>query len=93
MTLVQTELPPFIVDENAHVPAKDGKNKWLVIATREALDLIDCPRDASSTELEGFLPTLIAVANHKLELGRTAEESTIWIHVDDIRDWNQIGRR
>jgi hypothetical protein len=48
MTLsMRKDFPPFLSDENGHLSMHDERQNWLVIVTREALEDVAEPADAS----------------------------------------------
>jgi hypothetical protein len=81
------DMPPFITDENGHIPMSDGVSDWLVIVTREALEDVAGQEDISTAWLSRNVDMFGEVASHKLELGRAGEEATVWVQSEDIREW------
>ncbi|MCV9967485.1 hypothetical protein OIU34_37275 [Pararhizobium sp. BT-229] len=89
MLQMRPGMTPFITDENGHVPMTDDTADWLVIVTREALEDIASPPDATLARLLEFADTFGDVATFKLEHGRAGEEETIWIQSADITEWRR----
>jgi len=88
MTLsLRPGLPPFLRDENGHIPMTDETANWLVVITREALEGIAHPPDGSVERLHQYLDTFAAVATYKLEHGRAGAEETIWILQEDVAEY------
>jgi hypothetical protein len=85
--VMRSELSPFLSDENGHISMRDARQNWLVIVTREALEDVAEPADASLGRLLEFAKLFGEVATFKLEHGRAGEEDTIWIQSDDVRQW------
>jgi hypothetical protein len=81
------DMPPFITDENAHVPMSDGNCDWLVVVTREALEDVAGPEEISADWLVANVDLFGEVASHKLQLGRAGEEDTIWVQSEDVKQW------
>ncbi|KQV22109.1 hypothetical protein ASC97_27410 [Rhizobium sp. Root1203] len=81
------DLPPFIRDENGHLPMSDKTENWLVIVTREALEGIASPPDASEARLLEYADIFGQVATYKLEHGRAGAEETIWVQMEDVAEW------
>ncbi len=91
MTLSMRDgFPPFLSDENGHISACDESQNWLVIVTREALEDVAEPADASLSRLLEYQSLFLEVAAFKLEHGRAGEEDTIWIQTDDLREWQSL---
>ncbi len=88
MTLkMRPGLPPFLRDENGHIPMTDETANWLVVITREALEGIAQPPDRSVERLHQYLDTFAAVATYKLEHGRAGAEETIWVQKEDVAEY------
>jgi hypothetical protein len=88
MTLkMRPGMTPFIANENGHIPMTDDTADWLVIVTREALEDIASPPEATSVRLLEFADKFGEVATFKLEHGRAGKEETIWIQSGDIVEW------
>jgi hypothetical protein len=85
--VMRSELSPFLSDENGHISMRDARRNWLVIVTREALEDVAEPADASLERLLEFAKLFGEVATFKLDHGRAGEEDTIWIQSDDVRQW------
>ncbi len=81
---------PFLSEENGHIPARDVRQNWLVIVTREALEDVADPADASLERLLQYRSLFLEVATFKLEHGRAGDEDTIWIQTDDLREWRSL---
>jgi hypothetical protein len=81
------DMPPFITDENAHIPMSDGTSDWLVIVTREALEDVAGSEEMSTEWLAGNSDLFGEVASHKLQLGRAGEEATVWVQSEDVKQW------
>ncbi|PZM08755.1 hypothetical protein [Rhizobium tubonense] len=91
MTLfIRPGMPPFIMDENAHVPMSDGETDWLVIVTREALEDKAGADEISPNWLLENSDFFGEVANYKLQLGREGEEATVWVQSEDVKQWQDI---
>lgn len=84
------DFPPFLSDENGHLSMHDEGQNWLVIVTREALEAVAEPADASLDRLIQYQQLFGDVATFKLEHGRAGEEGTIWIQTDDLQEWNSL---
>ncbi len=84
---LRPDLPPFIQDENGHIPMADETLNWLVIVTREAMEGVASPPDASQKRLLEHIRTFGEVATYKLEHGRAGEEETIWVQMEDVAEW------
>jgi len=84
---LRPNLPPFIQDENGHIPMADKTANWLVIVTREALEGVASPPDASEERLLEYVDTFGQVATYKLEHGRAGKEETIWVQMEDVAEW------
>jgi hypothetical protein len=88
MTLkMRPGLPPFVRDENGHIPTTDETANWLVIVTRETLEGVASPPDASLERLMQYADTFTAAATRKLELGRAGAEETIWLQRQDLVEY------
>lgn len=85
--------PPFIRDENGHIPMADKTANWLVIVTREALEGVASPPVASEERLLDYVDTFGQVATYKLEHGRAGEEATIWVQMEDVAEWRTLDSR
>lgn len=90
---MRPDMPPFIVDENGHIPMIDGTARWLVIVTREALEGIASPPEASVERLRDYAATFGEVATYKLEHGRAGAEETIWVQRADVSAWQSAQSR
>ena len=91
MTLkMRLGLPPFIRDENGHIPMFDGTANWLVIVTREALDHIAALPEAPLDRLLRHADTFGSVATYKLEHGRAGAEETIWVQKADVVEYRTL---
>ena len=82
--------PPFLSDENGHIPMTDDTADWLVIVTREALEGVASPADGSMERLTEYAGLFGEVATYKLEHGRAGEEETIWVQMEDVIEWRGI---
>ena len=82
--------PAFLSEENGHIPVQDGGRHWLVIVTREAMENVAEPPDASVDRLSQYSSLFLDVATFKLEHGRAGEEDTIWVQSDDITEWQSL---
>ena len=87
---MRPNMPPFVINENGHIPMTDITANWLVIVTREALEGIASPPDASLERLLAFADTFGEVATYKLEHGRAGEEETIWVQNADVVEWRSV---
>ena len=88
MTLkMRPGLPPFIRDENGHIAMSDETGNWLVIVTRETLERVAKPPEASLDRLNHYVDTFAAVATYKLEHGRAGVEDTIWVQREDLVEY------
>ena len=85
--VMRDDHPPFLSDENGHIPMRDDTADWLVIVTREALEGVAAPADASADRLAEYATLFGQVATYKLEHGRAGEEETIWVQMEDIVEW------
>ncbi|KQV83151.1 hypothetical protein [Rhizobium sp. Root1220] len=83
----RADFPPFIQDENGHIPMADETANWLVIVTKEAMEGVASPPDASQKRLLEYIATFGEVATYKLEHGRAGEEETIWVQKEDVAEW------
>ena len=83
------DMPPFITNENAHIPMSDGSSDWLVIVTREALEDVAGSEEISTDWLVENCELFAEVASHKLQLGRAGEEATVWVQSEDVRQWRE----
>jgi hypothetical protein len=94
MTLKMRQgLPPFIADQNGHIPMFDDSGDWLAIVTREALEAITSPPGEPSLErLLKYSDVFGAAATYKLEHGRAGDEQTIWVQVADVREYRDVKR-
>lgn len=91
MTLsMRDDFPPFLSDENGHISMRDERQNWLVIVTREALEDVAAPADASLDQLIEHQKLFCDVATFKLEHGRAGDEDTIWIQTDDVKEWHLL---
>ncbi|EPE94834.1 hypothetical protein RGCCGE502_30038 (plasmid) [Rhizobium grahamii CCGE 502] len=88
---LRPDLPPFIQDENGHIPMTDATANWLVIVTREALEGVASPADSSQDRLLSYIDTFGKVATFKLEHGRAGKEQTIWVQMEDVTEWRRTG--
>ncbi|MBB4226368.1 hypothetical protein [Rhizobium mongolense] len=84
---MRPNMPPFVTNENGHIPMTDIASNWLVIVTREALERVASPPDASLERLLAYADTFGEVATYKLEHGRAGEEETIWVQSADVVEW------
>ena len=80
-------MPPFITDENAHIPMSDGSTDWLVIVTREAMEDVAAPPENSMDRLTEYCALFGKVASYKLEHGRAGMEATVWVQSEDVLEW------
>lgn len=88
MTLkMRAGLPPFLRDENGHIPMTDETANWLGVITREALEGIAQQPDGSLARLHQYLDTFAAVATYKLEHGSAGAEETIWVQKEDVAEY------
>jgi hypothetical protein len=85
--LMRADHPPFLSDENGHIPMTDETADWLVIVTREALEGVAAPADGSIERLMEYAELFGLVATYKLEHGRAGEEETIWVQMEDVLEW------
>lgn len=86
---LRPDLPPFIQDENGHIPMADDTANWLVIVTREAMEAVASPPEATQRRLLEHMTTFGSVATYKLEHGRAGKEETIWILKEDVAEWRR----
>ena len=84
---LRADLPPFIQDENGHIPMADDTANWLVIVTKEAMEGVASPPSASQERLLEHIATFGEVATFKLEHGRAGKEETIWVQMEDVIAW------
>ena len=84
---MRDEMPPFITDENAHIPMTDGSADWLVIVTREAMEDVAKPPEVSMDRLMANLTLFGEVASYKFEHGRAGGEATVWVQAEDLAEW------
>lgn len=94
MTLAMRDgFPPFLSGENGHLSMRDEGQDWLVIVTREALEDVAQPPNASLERLIRYQRLFGDVATFKLEHGRAGDENTIWIQTDDVKEWNSLQQK
>ncbi|WP_025662859.1 hypothetical protein [Rhizobium sp. IBUN] len=86
---LRPNFPPFIQDENGHIPTADDTANWLVIVTKEAMEEVASPPDASHQRLLEHIGTFGEVATYKLEHGRAGDEDTIWVQKEDVAKWRR----
>ncbi|PZM10050.1 hypothetical protein [Rhizobium tubonense] len=79
--------PPVIVGENGHIPMSDGDTDWTVVVTREALESIASPPDASLDRLMDYADVYARIAGNKLEFGRDRDRNRIWVMEEDVAVW------
>src|ERR1700709_81960 len=79
--------PPVIVGENGHIPMSDGDMDWTVVVTRESLEAIASPPDASLERLTDYADVYARIASNKLEFGRDRDRNRIWIMEEDVAVW------
>jgi hypothetical protein len=84
---MRDDMPPFITDENAHIPMTNGSTNWLVIVTREAMEDVAAPPEISMDRLMDYCALFEKVASYKLEHGRAGSEATIWVQTEDVLEW------
>ena len=84
---MRPDVPPFLRDENGHIPMNDETADLLVIVTREALEGVASPPDASEERLMEYADIFGRVATYKLEHGRAGGEDTIWVQMEDVVEW------
>jgi len=69
---------------------RDAGQNWLVIVTREALEDVAEPAEATVDRLIEYQLLFCHVATFKLEHGRAGAEDTIWIQAEDVRAWRSL---
>jgi hypothetical protein len=79
--------PPVIVGENGHIPMSDGGTDWTVVVTREALEAIASPPEATLDRLTDYADVYAWIASNKLEFGRDRDRNRIWVMEDDVAVW------
>ena len=87
---MRDDMPPFITDENAHIPMTDGETEWLVIVTREAVEEVVSPPEVSMDRVMRYRDLFGQVAEYKLEHGRAGAEATIWVQTYDVVEWRAM---
>jgi hypothetical protein len=80
-------LSPVIVGENGHIPMSDGDMDWTVVVTREALEAIASPPDASLDRLMDYADVYARIAGNKLEFGQDRDRNRIWVMEEDVAVW------
>ena len=87
---MRDDFTPFLSDENGHLSMRDAGQNWLVIVTREALEDVAEPADASVDRLIDYQALFCDVATFKLEHGRAGADDTIWILAEDVKAWRSL---
>ena len=76
-----------MVGENGHIPMSDGDTDWTVVVTREALESIASPPEASLDRLNDYADVFARIASNKLEFGRDRDRNRIWVMEEDVAIW------
>lgn len=76
-----------MVGENGHIPMSDGDTDWTVVVTREALESIASPPEASLDRLNDYADVFARIASNKLEFGRNRDRNRIWVMEEDVAIW------
>ena len=89
---MRPDVPPFLRDDNGHIPMNDETADWLVIVTPEALEGVASPPDASEERLMEYADIFGKVATYRFEHGR-AGGGTIWVQMEDVVEWRSATTR
>ena len=76
-----------MVGENGHIPVSDGSTDWTVVVTREALEAIASPPEASLDRLNDYADVFVRIASNKLEFGRDRDRNRMWVMEEDVAIW------
>lgn len=77
---------PIIVGENGHLLAIGGGLDWIVVVTREALDVVTLQHDATVSLLERHSDMMLEIAELQLA-ARDFSRDRIWINEEDVELW------
>jgi len=77
---------PIIVGENGHLLAIGGGLDWIVVVTREALDVVTLQHDATVALLRRHSDMFLEIAELQLA-ARDFSRDRIWINEEDVELW------
>jgi hypothetical protein len=80
-------LQPVIVGENGHLLTTDGELNWVVVVTREALDVLTHRYDATLDQLVRHSSTFLEIAEQHLARKDISGRNRIWVQEEDVELW------